>query len=578
VTPIIQIENLHYRPPSTSVNEPEILCGIDLNVESGTFVAIVGENGSGKTTLLKHLNGLLTPSEGSIVIDGLDTRRNEHRVRLQSRVGMVFQNPAEQIVASTVAEDVAFGLENLNLPSNEIQNRVTEQLTAAGILSEANRPPHLLSGGQIQRAALAGVLARDPRIILLDEPTSMLDSNARSSFLQHLYQLKQDGKTIIYITHHMEETLAADLVVIMKSGQVVISGSPQKVFNEKINLYEYGLEKPELIYLAEGFRSFGWQIPDLVLGPGTLSEAIPVYAKHHLVSTRYTHKNKLENAQTIIDVKELQFTYLPDSAFAKKALKNVDLVVTTGSIHGIAGSNGSGKSTLLQHINGIFRPESGSARVGRFSLEDSQTRLRDIIQFVGLVFQNPEDQFFEVFVGDEIAYGPKQFLMDDVRDRVRESMHLVGLDFKLFKDRRIETLSGGEKRKVALASTLVLNQNILLFDEPTAGMDPKARNEILNLFKTLQNEGKTIVFASHKLEEMANIATHLSLMHAGMVTKTGQFNHVVTDINAIKNSLLKPPLAVSLALALIEKGWPIDINNSYTASRLLSSIKDCLNA
>ncbi len=204
-----------------------------------------------------------------------------------------------------------------------------------------------------------------------------------------------------------------------------------------------------------------------------------------------SQQQKLKSGEKIIDIQELQYTYLADTPLAKHALRGVDLEVSTGSIYGIAGANGSGKSTLLQHLNGIIQPSDGKIEVCGLDLTNPSLSLLDVIKKVGLVFQNPESQFFEVYVGDEIAYGPKQIQMDRIRERVQQAMAMVGLDFETFKDRRLQTLSGGEKRKVAIASTLVLDQELLLFDEPIAGMDPQARDDLLTLFSQLNHQGKT---------------------------------------------------------------------------------------
>jgi len=577
VTALIQIEDLHYRPVASDQDSPEILRGIDLSIEAGSLVAIIGENGSGKTTLLKHINGLFVPTKGRVVVDGLDTRQNENRPRLKAIVGMVFQNPADQIVASTVAEDIAFGLENINLPSAEIQKRVEEQLQAVGLFDEAERPPHLLSGGQIQKVALAGVLARQPRVILFDESTSMLDPLARQTFLQTVLKLRQDGMTIVYITHHMEETISADQIIAMQFGRIILSGTPTEVFTQGDKLHEAGLEVPGITRIAKQFHALGWKIPVPVLEARMLKNALPLY---HGITPAIQPRKKphdIKSTRSLIDFQNVHYTYLLGSPLAQRALNGVDLTMSQASVHGLAGANGSGKSTLLQHINGILRPDLGSARVENFLLDDPRTALLDVVQRVGLVFQNPETQFFEIYVGDEIAYGPKQFAMQDIKERVRHAMGMVGLGFDAFKDRRLETLSGGEKRKVALASTLVLDQDILLFDEPTAGMDPRARTELMALFRALQKKRKTLIIASHRLEEIAEIADELSIMRSGKVVLTGACGQVITSAVALSNASLSPPLAVDIARALIAQQWPIDIEKSYTPGQLMSSIKDCLN-
>ena len=574
MTALIQIENLHYRPENLAPDQPDILRGISLTIDEGDFVAIVGKNGSGKTTLIKHINGLLFPTQGRVQVDGLDTHLPENRARLQSLVGMVFQNPADQIVASTVEEDVAFGLENFNLPTEDIRARVAEQLAAAGLTLEAARPPHLLSGGQIQKVALAGVLARQPRVILFDEPTSMLDPQTRQSFLRRLELLHQDGLTLIYVTHHMEEIVNADKVVVLHDGLAVHMGNPEEIFGGTINLHEIGLENPEVVNVAENFKSLGWFNDRPILSPQALLDALPVYDGGNHISSQGLIPVPLRPTESFIQLDDVHYTYLSGSPLAQIALRGADFIVQQGSVSAIAGSNGSGKSTLLQHINGILRPDSGHVRVGKWAIEDPQTPLREVIRDVGLVFQSPEAQFFEVFVGDEIAYGPKQFNMDLLRERVRNAMELVGLDFEAYKDRRLETLSGGEKRKVALASTLVLDQQVLLFDEPTAGMDPQAREDLLGLFIALRDQGKTIIIASHRMDELASVAKNLSLMHSGRIIQSGPSAKVFSDSTAVRQAGLLPPLSIQISQRLIEKGWPIKGEDTSTPERLFSVIKD----
>jgi energy-coupling factor transport system ATP-binding protein len=243
-------------------------------------------------------------------------------------------------------------------------------------------------------------------------------------------------------------------------------------------------------------------------------------------------------------------------------------------IQGLAGTNGSGKSTLLQHINGILRPSEGKVRVGDLAVEDPDTSLQEIVKKVGLVFQNPETQFFESFVGDEIAFGPRQFEMNNIRDRVKDAMTLVGLDFEDYKDRRLETLSGGEKRKVALASTLILNQEILLFDEPTAGMDPKSRDELLDLFKELQRQGKTILIASHRLDEIAEITQAFTVMKSGRVVRTEATHDLLFNNQLIRDSGLSVPLIIQIVQRLQKNGWPIDECECLGIDRLMDTMKE----
>jgi energy-coupling factor transport system ATP-binding protein len=570
VTALIEINDLYYRPADLPQDKPDILQGISLSIHHGSMVAIIGENGSGKTTLMKHLNGLLLPTKGGVFIDGMDTRHPENLRRIRSLVGMVFQNPENQIVASTVEEDIAFGLENNNFPTADIRRIVSEQLNMAGLTNQAKRPPHLLSGGQIQKLALAGVLARQPRVILFDEPTSMLDPVTRQQFLKRLCVLRDKGITVIFITQHMEEAAYADKIFVLHDGKLVIEGTPIEIFSQVDQLLKLGLGVPPAYYLAERFRSVGFDIPHAVLTSEGLLASLPEY------KGSFSAVNPVEseaNGSEIISVDDIYYTYLAHTPLAQPALKGVSLSVNEQQIHGIAGSNGSGKSTLLQHLNGLLHPEKGSVHVAGFALDDPDTVLRDVIRKVGMVFQNPESQFFEVYVGDEIAYGPKQLKMDNLRERVRKSMSQVGLDFTAFKDRRLETLSGGEKRKVALASTLVLDQDILLFDEPTAGMDPRSRVEFLRLFEKLRKAGKTILIATHQLDELAQIAHSISIMKDGKIVHSAPKQNIFFDEKLISQTQLIPPLAVIVSNKLIEKGWPIEGLGTTTSDRLLQAIK-----
>ncbi len=207
-------------------------------------------------------------------------------------------------------------------------------------------------------------------------------------------------------------------------------------------------------------------------------------------------------------------------------------------------------------------------------LHDPDTKLKDIIKIVGLVFQNPESQFFESFVGDEIAYGPKQFKYDEVRNRVKDAMVLVGLDFETYKDRRLSTLSGGEKRKVALASTLVLQQDVLLFDEPTAGMDPASRQSMLKLFTSLKEQGKTIVISTHRLDELAQISDRVSLLKSGKVLNTGSVDTLFQSEETIMDAGLLVPLPIRLTKKLISNGWPIQHRSTSTQQKLIEVIKE----
>ena len=248
---------------------------IDLDVQPGQFIAILGHNGSGKSTLAKHINALLAPTEGSLWVDGKDVTQEENILPVRKTAGMVFQNPDNQIIASVVEEDVGFGPENIGVPTDEIWQRVEESLKSVGMLQYRHHSPNKLSGGQKQRVAIAGVMAMEPKCIVLDEPTAMLDPNGRKEVLHAAHELnRKKGVTILLITHYMEEVVDADYVYVMDKGHVVMQGTPREIFSQVDTLLEYGLDVPQITLLADLLRQSGLDIPLGVLTREELVDAI----------------------------------------------------------------------------------------------------------------------------------------------------------------------------------------------------------------------------------------------------------------------------------------------------------------
>ena len=259
---IIKAENLVFSYPDEPEGHPPVLRGIDLEIETGTFVAILGHNGSGKSTLAKHINALLTPTEGKMWVDGLDTSDPENLLEVRGRVGMVFQNPDNQIVASVVEEDVAFGPENLGVPPDEIRQRVDGALRMVGMYELREHSPHLLSGGQKQRVAIAGVIAMMPKCIVLDEATAMLDPSGRKETVDTIRSLNEDYDiTVVLITHHMDEAAQAQRLIVMSEGQIIDDGPPREVFQHVDTLRAAGLDVPETVSLLYELRKSGVDVP-----------------------------------------------------------------------------------------------------------------------------------------------------------------------------------------------------------------------------------------------------------------------------------------------------------------------------
>ena len=259
---IIKTENLRFTYAEAGEVNPLVLDGVSLDIEAGSFVAVLGHNGSGKSTLAKHLNAILLPSGGKVYVDGIDTMDEERLLDIRRTVGMVFQNPDNQIVANVVEEDVAFAPENLGVPPEEIRRRVDDALKAVGMYQYREHAPHLLSGGQKQRIAIAGVIAMEPRCIVLDEPTAMLDPIGRADVLRTIKTLNRErGVTVVLITHHMDEAAQADRLVVMAKGRVVADGAPKEVFQRVEELKAVGLTVPETTELLWQLRQAGVDVP-----------------------------------------------------------------------------------------------------------------------------------------------------------------------------------------------------------------------------------------------------------------------------------------------------------------------------
>ena len=537
----------------------QALRDISIKIEEGEYIAIVGANGSGKSTLARHFNALLQPTSGTVLVAGRDTRERLYLQAIRKTVGMVFQFPEDQIVATVVEEDVAFGPENLGLEPVEIRKRVDDALKEVDLWEQRLRPPHLLSAGQLQRVALAGVLAMLPRCIVFDETTAMLDPAGRRMVLENMDRLHRNGMTIISITHFMEEAARADRIIVLSHGEIAMDGTPQQVFSNEEQLIGLGLDLPPAARIARELRPYLPELGDGLLTTDFLIRAIPSFKG---VSEKCAYPLTLveENsrAKPVITVKNLAHTYLSGTPLSYRALTDVSIQVNEKSAFGIVGVTGSGKSTLLQHLNGLLLPQEGTVKIGPYDMSLPKLDTKAVRRMVGLVFQIPETQLFEQYVGDEIAYGPRLLgVKENLREQVRWAMDMVGLDFDSYKDRLTFTLSGGERRKVALASVISMKPEILLLDEPAAGLDPAARRELLLKLKQMQAQGLTLVFSSHQMEDMAVLAERLTVLKDGRDTFTGSTGEVFSQSERLKELGLEPPVVTRVAEGMRKLGWPL---------------------
>ncbi len=542
----IVFSETRFRYPEQNPVSEDSIKSVSFSIDSGEYVAIVGANGSGKTTLVKLIDGLLLPTGGKLEVGGVLLAEGTNLENIRKKVGIVFQSPEDQIVATTVEEDIAFGLENFGMPTKEMHARVRKVMEGFDLWEIRNRPTYMLSGGQTQRLALASILAIQPECLIFDESTSMLDPAARKNLLGVMKSFHNEGKTIIHITHSMDEAAQADRVLVINDGVLVFDGKPGELFLIENIDNDWNLEYPESVQLIKGLQEAGVNIPNGLFSISELAKLILQQCHFHQVINIGADEDE-PAGEIMVDVSDLTFEYLKGTPQAVQALGGVCFSVDKGQGHGLVGRTGSGKSTVLQHLNGLLPPQLGEVRVGKFLLNDPQITIKQIVQFVGLVMQNPENQFFEYYAGDEIAFGPKNIGFDGkLADRVQWAMETVGLDFILFKDRPIHTLSGGEKRKIALASILALKPSLLLLDEPTAGLDPKSRHDVINAFNKLKQNQMTIIVSSHNLRDIQTLTDNMTLLENGHSVLNGTTGSILSDPDVLLNHGIDPPFITKL--------------------------------
>lgn len=592
------------------------LDGVDLNIEDGEFFCILGGNGSGKSTFAKHLNALLQPDAGTVRINGMDASDPELVYDIRSTAGMVFQNPDDQLVATLVEDDVAFGPENLGVPSAQIAQRVREALKGVGLVGFECHETHALSGGQKQRVALAGVLAMEPRVLILDEASSMLDPRGRKGLMKACRALHDRGMTIVMITHFMEEAAEADRIAVFQAGRVAMLGTPEEILTRADELAELNLDMPASCRLGMALRAKGVSVHAQVREVDMVAEVAQTYAERsgadiagqssvsqlEIADGTVPVDNEDNASEPVIELARVSYSYSLSprerrrwhkrSATAGKsnkqalwgndpsspwALRDVSLTVRRGEFLGLAGHTGSGKSTLVQHLNGLIRPQEGS--VCALGLDLANKKDADAVKAkVGVVFQYPERQLFAETVAQDVAFGPRNLGLSqaEVARRVESSLARAGLDLATVGDKSPFELSGGQQRRVAFAGVLAMEPEVLVLDEPMAGLDPAARSDFLELIDRLHRDGLTVVMVSHSMDDLANCCDRIVVMNEGAVFAEGTPAQVFAHADELKSIGLGVPAAQRMALALAKAGVPLRFDGLYTVESLADELVDLL--
>jgi len=556
---IIKIENLGFEYTADE-GKVTALSGVDLEVGRGSFTAIIGRNGSGKSTLAKTINALLIPTEGTVIVGGYDTREEEYIWEIRRMAGMVFQNPDNQLVSAVVEDDVAFGPENLGLPREEIIQRIRISLESVDMYEHRKMAPHKLSGGQKQRVAIAGVIAMKPDVIIFDEPTAMLDPEGRGEVLEIAARLHKEGATVLLITHFMEETVRCDRVIILDRGRICMDGTPLEVYDRAEEIRALGLKLPFSVELAERLRALGTLPPgEPILTDEELAEAVIVAGtgviRDHLDGEKEMPADNprlpaVSKGEPVIVAEGLTHTYNKGLAYETHAVMDVSFEIEAGEYVAVIGHTGSGKSTLVQHMNGLLKPTEGHITVGGVDVSQKGAAVVEARRKTGMLFQYPEYQLFEETVHLDVAFGPKNLGVpeDEIDGRVREAMALVGLEYEEFASRSPFELSGGQKRMVAFAGVLAMRPEVLVLDEPTAGLDPYAHEEVLGTIEKIREQtGCTIVIVSHNMDDVARLSDRVFVMAAGEIVNTGPPARIFSDEEFLKGIGLGVPKATAFA-------------------------------
>ncbi|MCL5075522.1 MAG: energy-coupling factor transporter ATPase [Chloroflexi bacterium] len=546
---IIEFHNVGYTYPRST---RAALQGVDLTIEEGDFVAILGESGSGKSSLAQCAVGIIPHLlgghfNGEVTVAGL--RMIESSIaQLVDLVGYVFQDADAQLFGLRVEETIAFGMENMGMPREQMVAKLKELAVLLRIEHLMRKHTSELSGGEKQACAIAAVLAMGPEVIILDDPTSPLDPVGKQRIRDIILDLnKKMGKTVILIDRESDwVATVANKVCLMKDGQLVQIGSPSRVFSDPATVEETGVAMPQLADLYLKLRAKGYNLNGLFLtydeAKETLAEA-SILERLRCGSAEIAHhklgKSPPGTGKPIISLRNLSFSY---DHFP--ALRDINLDVFPGEVVALVGQNGSGKTTLAKHIIGLLKPGRGTVQVMGQDVAKASTA--ELARQVGYVFQNPDRQLFEATLLDEVAYGLK--IQGDVQAGEKAQRILELFDLTSLADESPFSLSMGQKQRIAIASALVTEPNILILDEPVEGLDERNRRVLIDLIRKLHRSGKTIILISHDMNFVAKCSTRVVILQQGRILADGETREIFANPNLFVDTSLRLPLVTALAL------------------------------
>ncbi len=557
---------------------------VSFSIPAGKRTCIVGANGSGKSTVASILSGLTAPDEGTVTFLGT-TVVNDGKVDFEAyktirpQLGLVFQNPEDQIICSVVADDIAFGLENLQVPSDRITPLVEEQIELGTLTEFASENPQMLSGGQQQRVAISGALVMKPQILILDEPSAALDVVHRNNVMGLVEKLRAAGKTIVHVTHFMDEVVSADHVIALDDGRVAFEGTPEALFEQHELVECLHLEEPFAYQVAHALNNRGVVVCKSPSAERVLSELTGLLAtavqgarsadaagrRGDTAAGRSAAGSASEPAA--VSVRDVTFSY------QKPVLKNISVDVQKGSHVAVIGSTGSGKSTLARLICALDTPDSGSLCVTGLDTRQKQNR-RKLHGIVGYVMQRPERQLFAQTVAEDVAFGPTNLGLSacDVTSAVNTALELVGLSHKA--DVSPFELSGGQQRLCALAGVIAMQPKVLVLDEPTSGLDPYYCSELRKIINAVLEDGCTVIELTHSMEDAAE-TDQIIVLHEGDLVFSGTPYQTFTHFSETEFQELGLGIPHALAWAQdLYRATGINLGEPLTLSELVEALVD----
>jgi len=539
LAPAVSVEDLSF---TYAGNETPALREVNLIQRGGQMIGIMGASGAGKSTLAKVLNRIVPELEGGdfrgvVRISGKPIA-DAHVCDLATEIGMVFQDFESQLFSTTVAHEVAFAMERVGMPRDQILARLAPALEAVGLRGFEHRDPTTLSGGQKQRLAIASVLALRPRVIVLDEPTTDLDPEGRDEVFVLIRRLREDGLSLIVIEHEADELRQCDRIVLLRAGSIIVDGTPAEVMPRLELLEECGVNPPSLDRVVQmlGIEGHPANIDD---AESAIRKRLPRMPSVPRAPATSANRAVVES-KPLLEVENISFAY-PDGP---KVLDGISLCIGPGEFLAIVGQNGSGKTTLAKMTVGLIAPDAGSILLDgrdRASLRPAETAGQ-----IGYVFQNPDHQIFAPTVEEEVKFGPRNFGLEDdeIERRCDEVLRAVALDNHRGSDPFL--LSKGQRQRLAVASVLALRPRLLILDEPTTGLDYREQRKMMTLVSDLNRGGVAIVMITHTPWLVAEYAHRVVLMRAGRKLFDGPVREFFIEDELLRTSSFQPPEVTTL--------------------------------